>query len=482
MGAATTENASGSIPLLSTICQVSEDYPDLFCELFDGVAPAEFRSAGAGWIVDSRVPAIAADVEAEALDGTLSAVAVRERIERAPSDERLLVRFAVLCGVDAALAHANPLLAGVPPPPLAEYALRYVESGRLDSGAIPGALLPRFARPGRRGQLPDDLADAFGSVVRVGAREWEACDHRTLPAHARLARPDREGGLRIGTAPMIREPDELHWEVHERGGLRFYRIHPADRETTRRRIERVIAGWDEHDVAIGVVPELCLSPDLLESWQAALRSRKGAATSRLRLILAGSGNVERWTPPANTAVLLDATTGETLANQPKLHPFNFSHEDLALWRLSDRFTAPIDEDLSRGERLCVIEAGGVRLAILVCEDLARLHAFSATLHAHGVSLILVPVFARPTKDRRWERARAEVYSDATGSTVVVANSLVMAAILGSPTPIGTAIAIAPGHAAVGHASEPDDVVVFALDGDPPRVAHERSATPAGDTP
>ena len=129
--------------------------------------------------------------------------------------------------------------------------------------------------------------------------------------------------------------------------------------------------------------------------------------------------------------------------------------------------------------MCVVEAGGARLAILVCEDLARLHAFSAALHAHGVSLLLVPVFARPTKDRRWERARAEVYIDAIGSTVVVANSLVIAEILRSPTPVGTAIAVAPGHAAVGHASQPDDVVVFALEADGPRVAHERSGAEIG---
>jgi hypothetical protein len=89
-----------------------------------------------------------------------------------------------------------------------------------------------------------------------------------------------------------------------------------------------------------------------------------------------------------------------------------------------------------------------------------------------VSLILVPVFARPTKDRRWERARAEVYSDAVGSNVVVANSLVIAEILRSRTPVGTAIAVAPGQAAVGHASEPHDVVVFELDGDGPRVVHD----------
>jgi predicted amidohydrolase len=461
---------------------VNEDYADLFCELFDGLGLAEFRSGGEGWIADASALEIAADVEAEALEGALSAAAVFERVERAPADERPRLRFALLRGVDAALAHANPLLAGATPPALAEYALRYAEGGRLDSGALPGALLPRFARPGRSGQLPNDLADAFGAVVRVDAREWEACDHRTLPAHARLARPDREAGMRIAAAPMIREPDELHWEVYERGGLRFYRIHPANREPTRRRIERVIAAWDDHDVTIGIVPELCLSPDLLECWQAALRGREHAATSRLRLVLAGSGNVEGSTPPANTAVLLDASTGETVAVQPKIHPFNFSPEDLELWRLGDRLSAPIDEDLRRGERVCVIEAGGARMAILVCEDLARLHAFSATLHAHGVSLILVPVFARPTKDRRWERARAEVYGDATGSTVVVANSLVMAAILESPTPVGTAMAVAPGHAAIGHASEPDDVVVFALDAEPPRVAHERSARPAGAGP
>jgi predicted amidohydrolase len=126
-----------------------------------------------------------------------------------------------------------------------------------------------------------------------------------------------------------------------------------------------------------------------------------------------------------------------------------------------------------------VEAGGARLAILVCEDLARLHTFSNALHAHGVSLLLVPVFARPTKDRRWERARAEVYCDAIGSSVVVANSLVIAAILRSPTPVGTAIAVAPGQAAVGHSSEPDDVVVFELDGDGPRVMSERVGASTG---
>jgi predicted amidohydrolase len=446
---------------------VNQDHADLFCELFDRLDPAEFRAAGEAWMRDASVAATAGEVERAVLDG-----------EAVPAPDDGLRTFAVLLGLDSALAHANPLFGGAAPPTLTEYALRYAESGRLDSGALPGALLPRFARPGRRGQLPDDLADAFGAVVRVGAPDWDGCDHAALPARSRLTRRDREAGLRVATAPMIREPDELEWEMEERSGLRFYRIHPADREPTRARVERVIAAWDEQDVVIGMAPELCLSRALLERWQCALRERDRAGASRLRLVVAGSGDLHGSSPPTNEAVLLDARTGEVLARQRKVHPFNFSQEDLELWGLVGRLTAPIDEDLSRGERVCVVETGGARLAILVCEDLARLHAFSAALHAHGVSLILVPVFARPTKDRRWERARAEVYSDATGSNVVVANSLVIAEILRSPAPVGTAIAVAPGQAAVGHSSEPDDVVVFALDGDGPRVAHER-VSPAG---
>jgi predicted amidohydrolase len=435
---------------------MSLDLADLFCELFDRLDPAAFRLEGEAWMADDEVAAIAARVERYALAG-----------ERVTAGDGARQTFAVLLGLDAALAQANPLLGTAAPPALTEYALRYVESGRLDSGALPGAVLPRFARPGRSGQLPDDLADAFGSVVRVDATGWAACDHATVPARSRLTRPDREAGLRIATAPMIREPDELHWEMEERSGLRFYRIHPADGEPTHAR------AWDEHDVAIGVAPELCLSRALLERWQASLAGRADAVASRLRLVVAGSGNVNGSSPPTNEAVLLDARTGEVLVRQPKVHPFNFSEQDLELWGLGDRLTAPIDEDLHRGERVCVVEAGGARLAILVCEDLARLHAFAGFLHAHGVSLLLVPVFARPTKDRRWERSRAEVYVDAIGSTVVVANSLVIAEVLRAPTPVGTAIAVAPGRAAVGHASEADDVVVFALEADGPRVAHER---------
>ena len=168
------------------MCQVSEDYADTFCELFDGIDAADFRANGESWLLDRKLQAVAAEVEAAALAG--------ERIEvRHP--------FAALLGLDAALAGANPLLGGPAPAAISEYALRYAESGRFDSGTGSGALLPRFAPP----RSPRPAARGPGRRVRRRrARrqaDWDACDHAIVPSHARLTRRDRETGLRVARRP-----------------------------------------------------------------------------------------------------------------------------------------------------------------------------------------------------------------------------------------------------------------------------------------
>ena len=445
---------------MSSVSQVSPADPaDVLCWAFDTISRSAFRASVERWEGDPELDRMSARVEADALAGTLGELPV----------DGDAAAYAVVRGLDRALSRANPLLGGAPPRALRPIAIRYARTGRLDSGAVAGGLLPRFASGGRRGQLPDDIHDALGAVVRVPAPDWDACDHAVLPPWARLTRPDRDGGMRVATTPLIADPDELEWRVVERRELRFYRIGPNGGTATRDRIERVIRGFDESNAVIGVAPELCLSPTLLDRWRSALAERLTAAESALRLVLVGTGNVEGADPPANTAVLLDAQTGEVVARQRKVFPFNFSPGDIELWGLTERLPAPIDEDLTPGEQVTVLEAGGVRLAILVCEDLARLPALAGPLCRHGISLLLVPVFARPTKDRRWERARAESYSDSTGATVVVANSLVMATLLGAPAPVGTAIAVGSGAAAVGTAQAPDATPVFTLTGGAPEL-------------
>src|SRR5262249_30700471 len=105
-----------------------EDYADLFCGLFDRLDRAEFHAQGEAWMGDGEVVATAARVERSALEGELV---------DAPEGGRQT--FSVLLGLDAALAHAHPVLGAAAPPTLTEYALRYAESGRFDSGALPGA-------------------------------------------------------------------------------------------------------------------------------------------------------------------------------------------------------------------------------------------------------------------------------------------------------------------------------------------------------
>src|SRR5437868_4901584 len=97
------------------------DYADLFCELFDSIDLDRFHAEGASWLADSAPAARA--VEDAALAG-----------EPVEAPHRARDAFATLIGLDSALAHVNPLTGGPAPAALTEYALRYAESGRLDSG------------------------------------------------------------------------------------------------------------------------------------------------------------------------------------------------------------------------------------------------------------------------------------------------------------------------------------------------------------
>jgi predicted amidohydrolase len=435
------------------------DYVDLFGALYDEVDAGAFRRSVERWLDDPAVEELAQRTSRDAARGELTAAGARAAVALAADADR--ARFGVLLGLDRAFAQIAPAGVGREMPPgLGEYASRYRKHGRLDTGRAGGGVLPRFVRPGRDAQVPSDLREAFAAVVRVSAEDWARADHLVLPPDGLFPRDD---ALVIGTTPLVSDPAELRWEVLRRNGRRFYRLYPADREATRRRIREVVRGFDAGGVQIGMAPEATLSPALLAEWQRALRERPDAERSALRFVLAGSGNVDEQDPPANTAVLLDGRTGEVLLRQRKLFRFSLYPEDLERWRLRSRLGPDaIDEDLGPGERVTIVETGWGRLAVLVCEDLARVPSLAEPLLAHNVSLLLVPVFARPTREHRWEHMHAQDYADSTGTTIVVANSLVMASLLGSPLPAGAALAVGPGGAVVAQAASAADVIRLEL--------------------
>jgi hypothetical protein len=253
--------------------------------------PAQFHAEGEVWIADAKLAGTAAAFEQAALGGQPVAT---------PNGGRQT--FAILRDLDAPWPTPTRCSAQLPRPPSpntrsatqSQAAPTRVPSPALSSPLRPsGPPRPTARRPSRRLRLCD--ARQLSQLERLRSRHTAG----PLP----LTRPEREAGLRVATAPMIREPDELESKVDKRSGLRFYRIQPADRERTRARVER--------------------------------SSRPGSTRARARCSPSAQGP-----------------------------PIHLSHADLELWGLTDRLTAPIDEDLSRGERLCVMKAGGTRLAIL----------------------------------------------------------------------------------------------------------------------
>lgn len=450
---------------MSSVDETLHELADLFCELYDAIDIAAFGDHIEEWLADTQLWSVTAAVAGDVEHGRRGAEAIRMRINSTDDPERQ--RFACLRGIDRAFASVNPAMRGAEPVPsgLTRLALHVAAYQRLDSGANGGALLPRLVNPAARAVLPNHPRELFASVVRVPEASLQACSHVVLGEAAAFHRHEILAGVRVGCVPFIADPDELDFETETRAAGRFYRIAPRGLDATRERIARVIANLDGSGVMIGMVPELTLTSELLSIWKRVLAERELGA-SKLHWLLVGSGDLTGEQPPKNTAVLLNGRTGEVIAEQDKLYPFALSPADIELWNLQEILgTEQIEEDLKRGERLFILEANGMRVAIMVCEDLARVVDLAGFVRDFGVSHVLVPVFARPNQDRRWERAAADVHAASTGSTIAVANSLVMASILGEKASgEGTCLVVWPGvsGALVLKADAPDVPMCFQL--------------------
>jgi predicted amidohydrolase len=447
---------------------VLHQLPDIFCELYDGLDMDAFRERAPGWMADDGIRSTAIDMERQLADGSLNAAGLRLKLNNHSDRER--TRFAILRALDSLFASFNPAAAtgaGMPAL-LAPLAAKVAATHRLDSGAHGGALISRLVRREDPHHAPDHPREAFASVLRVEAQHWDAARFVTLPEEALLHRHEIERGLAVGCTPLIEDPAEMVIKPYRRDHRRLYRIEPADEDVTRRRVEAVLDAMIAAQVRLGVVPELMLTEALLQTWKSALAARRGA-TGKLLWLLVGSGNLDSDGARITEAVLLNARTGAELARQRKLYPFHFDIDTLQLWGMEGLLGGePIAEDVKPGSGLTIIEGGGLRLAILVCEDLARVADLAALVRSFGVSHLLVPIFGRPIKDHHWERANANTHCRATGSTVVVANSLVMHSICGLDE--GTGLVVWPGDAKVLKAKAADDVACFTLGRDGSVVA------------
>ena len=202
-----------------------------------------------------------------------------------------------------------------------------------------------------------------------------------------------------------------------------------------------------------VFPELSLSPEIAGLVSARLR-RRG-----LEFFVAGVGP-RTGGAPENFA---EIHVGADLSRQGKHHRWCLENSQLRRYRLAHVLDAAKiwweDIELPRREVNFLVFRPGATLAVLVCEDLARIDPAQVVLRSVGANLVIALLFDGPQLDSRWPARYATVLADDPGSSVLTITSLGMARRAQSNLDVeialwkeagssATALPLPPGHQAL----------------------------------
>lgn len=401
---------------------IVDDPADCFCSLFDAIDTAPFRDGRAlDWLGDAGTEGAVTAVAEAVRNGTFTrADADASIVAAADSDRR---RLELLRGLDRALGDAHPLWGRRVSGPLADVADRVLLTGRLDTGAADGALWPRYNWGADESLALEHPQAAFLHVLRIPP-EVLAQLSRTVLEEPHGPGPSARADLRFACAPMIEAYDEVRFDGADVG----YALRPVDGRLSGRPTAALRA-MDDADAVVGCAPEGALDGDLLAEWRAAAASPRPAG-SALQFVLAGTGPVDGalvGSRGANEAVLLERLTGTEILRQRKRSRFTMRASQIKEWQLEAHLgDEDLTEDIVLGDRLSVVECSLGRIAVAVCEDVARLTKLGATVGDAGVSLLLVPVFSKELRQHFWEDAAAKAYANGVGAHVLIVNSLAVA--------------------------------------------------------
>jgi hypothetical protein len=399
----------------------STDPANLFSQLYDELSERLFavNEEAESWIDDPSVQEIAADVEHEAVvTGRVSEVTV-ERLLELESDRN---RFAILLGLDRALMQAGLIQGTHDESELVELTLRYLETGRLSTDDVTGAVVPKNTSPGQEHLLPESLRDAFTAVVRVPATTPIAVEHAVLDDWP--DRTVREAGLYVAALPAFNADAKL---IVERVDAEppAYRLRLDHDDEAAEWVAERLRALDATRAVIAVLPEMALTPTLLTAWRNACASTPRPHGSRLGWVIAGSGpeTDDLARRPRNRAVVVARSSGDIAWYQDKQFRFQLEDDVVKRWGLAAQLGAgPLEEWITVGPRLHVAEAPGFRAAVLICEDLTQLDTIGVTCRDWGVSHAFCPIFSQAIRKFRWERQHGLWLEQAIGLQTIICNS------------------------------------------------------------
>ncbi len=407
------------------------DPAHLFMQLYDRLPDRLFLGRDAiNWRAEREVIKRANAIAELVLDE--GAAEYKKLLELVDGEDHR-ARFTILLGLDMALQFANPFSGAHQQYGVTKIARRYAETGLFnDPAVVPGALLPRCAIAGGpigRGHKEDFFAV---HVVPAETLSGDRVRLRQMPPRYQFSFPAGEP-VKVACAPLLTSYQELGLTLDRANGVPTYRIAPAGIDDLDDRIARIVDAMDAAGARIGVMPEGCLSETILDQWRRTL-PRTDGPDKPLRWLLLGSGPVSSARPPHNRAVLLDRGTGEVLLTHDKLERFTITDEQARDWRLPwPPQGCPVEEDITRGRSLDVLETLLGRLIAVICEDLNGSMAWDREAGACGVSHLFSPIFSKPILRYRWEHQAAERQVRHLGAWVVVSNSLAVATALADPS-------------------------------------------------
>lgn len=253
--------------------------------------------------------------------------------------------------------------------------------------------------------------------------------------------------LTVAFVPTLDAIEAVRFTRVDRGRSRLFTIE-LDARTQRAvadGMEDLIRRLEANGVNVALFPETVAVPELGQALRLSMlknneRCLGNGTLPELRLAVIGLAG-DRM----NSALVIGAD-GATLLTQPKTQRWLLDRDQQKRYGLV-RELEDVDryEDINEGAVLTFLDDPGFgRVAVLICEDLARGDPAWQLTTAATPSVILSPVFDGSLRKRRWAFVAATRVASEPGALVFVANSFVLAqreraaAGAGDGSPLGSA--------------------------------------------
>lgn len=224
-------------------------------------------------------------------------------------------------------------------------------------------------------------------------------------------------------------------------------------------MERILDAADRAGAHVLLLPELELSPRLLDRLRARLRVRNGT----LALVVAGSSHTPVGAHRRNRSTVLTGW-GEVLWFHDKCVDFVITAVEAVQMGADMRGALGIDErggceDISLGEELVVCDLPFGRLSVVICLDYCGGH-LDPLFEAAGVNLLLVPAMTPRTEAFK---DRAHALGVRAGACTWIANSGWLIRTTG--TACASGMMYRPKRGGWSSTSTPPDPVLVCMNGE-----------------